>query len=464
MVALVARAPVSTLYGARHRATMARVSHRRHALVSLTGALAMAGALSNVLGACAFQPGSVDPALNEPEPPPPPPPPPNADPLLGCSKACHGDEYNTAPPRDVTGGVDTSLRGVGAHRQHLNPTPTFHRPVECSDCHVVPRAVEDPGHMDGAGAEVEFGSIASANGVVPLWTGVTCTVYCHGANLPGGALTTPTWTRVDGSQDRCGNCHGTPPPPPHPAETDCGKCHPTVALGSATFLDPDSHINGKLEVNVAEEPCDMCHGGGGNPAPPRDLDGNEDRAMPGVGAHREHVGPSPWHRELSCAQCHIIPVNVNDPGHMDGDNVAEMNFDELNPAASYNAGNATCSGLYCHGNGSNELGTRVWTEDLTLDCDSCHDDGSGSRGGGSGGPGGGDDDDRDELSAEHRRHIREDIKCSDCHASVVDASLGFVDPNLHINGVFDVSIPVQGAFDSVAKRCSDLACHGDEDW
>lgn len=442
---------------------MARVSGRTNALPLLAGALAVAGALSTLLGACSFEPSGLRgslPGAPDPAPPPAPPPPPNSDPLVGCSADCHGDEYSTAPPRDVTGGVETSRRGVGAHRQHLDPTPTFHRKVECDDCHVVPGAPGDPGHMDDtAGAELSFGAIASAGGVRPEWDGATCTVYCHGATLDGGKLTTPTWTVVDNSQDRCGNCHGTPPPAPHPEGTDCGTCHPTIERGSLSFLDPGSHINGTVEFTLDTPECDDCHGGGGNAAPPVDLGGNSDRAMRGVGAHREHVGTSDWHRELSCAQCHTVPVSVDSPGHIDPDNVAEVRFDELNPDATYDSGSATCAGLYCHGNGSFRLGTQVWTEDLTLDCDSCHDDGSGSERSDSR-----EGDDGDELAREHRTHYRASIECFECHGSVVSQSLDFVDPNLHVNGVFDVSIPSGGAFDAARQRCSNLACHGPENW
>ncbi len=442
------------LYGPRDRVTMARVSGRTHALPSFAGAL-IAGALGALLGGCSFEPSGLLSGQQPGSPPPSPPPPPNSDPLVGCNDACHGDEYSPAPPRDTNGGVATSLRGVGAHRQHLDPTPTFHRTVLCEDCHAVPRAVNDPGHMDGMeGAELRFGALASADGARPAWNGETCTVYCHGATLQGGAVTTPTWTLVDDSQDRCGNCHGTPPPAPHPEGTDCGTCHPTIARGSLTFLDPASHIDGKVDFTEDMAECDDCHGSGGEAAPPLDLDGNTERNMPGVGAHREHVGPSDWHRELSCAQCHVVPVSEDSPGHQDGDNEAEVQFDGLNPDATYNGGSATCSGLYCHGNGSFQLGTRVWTEDLTLDCDSCHDDGSGD--------GRGKDD--DELSREHRRHFEENIQCFECHGSVVNQSLVFTDPNLHINGVFDVSIPSGGAFDAADRRCSNLVCHEDRDW
>src|SRR5678815_2103759 len=76
-------------------------------------------------------------------------PPPNADPLAGCATGCHGDDNSNAPPKSVSGVTDTTSTAVGAHQSHMNPSPAWHLKVECSDCHVVPTAVGDPGHIDG---------------------------------------------------------------------------------------------------------------------------------------------------------------------------------------------------------------------------------------------------------------------------------------------------------------------------
>ncbi|WP_428262480.1 CxxxxCH/CxxCH domain c-type cytochrome [Haliangium sp.] len=390
------------------------------------------------------------------ENPPPAPPPPNADLQLGCSGTCHGDEDSTAPPLDIEGGTDTESIGVGAHRSHINPAPTFHRAVQCDDCHTVPAAVGDDGHLDGDDvAELTFGDVATANGTAASWDrdNTTCTVYCHGASLEdgGGSLTTPDWTRVDDTQNRCGTCHGAPPPEPHPSDTNCGTCHPTMKPGTLEFLDPASHINGELDVvdGALDAVCGSCHGEGDESSPPRDLAGNTERSAPGVGAHRQHVGDSDWHRDLSCVQCHVVPVQVDDPDHIDGDNIAEMTFDTLNPTASYDRDNVTCTNVYCHSDGGKEFETMVWTDDVTLDCDSCHDDRPRRRG-------------RFGLSGEHRRHLddgNDDITCGDCHADVISGDRDFVDPDLHINGVFDVTLRDGGSFDAAAKRCSNVACH-----
>jgi predicted CxxxxCH...CXXCH cytochrome family protein len=254
---------------------------------------------------------------------------------------------------------------------------------------------------------------------------------------------------VDGSQDACGNCHGYPPLAPHPNDTNCGSCHPTVQPNSTIFLDPDSHIDGKLDITGNVQGCESCHGGGGVSAPPVALDGSTERTSRGVGAHREHLGPSLWRRELYCSQCHVVPINVGEPQHIDGDNRAELNFDALNPQATYDPVTNTCSNLYCHGNGRAARGTMTWTDDVELGCSSCHDDGS--AGGAT-------------MSGEHDEHIQEGLNCHDCHGAVVDQNKNIIDPKLHINGVHEIDIRTGGTWNAAERRCSNLACHGAEEW
>jgi predicted CxxxxCH...CXXCH cytochrome family protein len=338
---------------------------------------------------------------------------------------------------------------VGAHRNHLDPNPTWHKVVECGACHLVPATVADPGHIDGDNiAEVIFSELGQNAGATPEWDRTSCSgVYCHGATLSGGVLTTPTWTIVDGTQDACGNCHGFPPDAPHPEETDCGQCHPTVQPGALTFLDPGSHINGSVEVGDGTA-CDSCHGSDGIAAPPLDLAGNSERTEPGVGAHRQHIGPSDWHRQINCSNCHLVPTAVASPGHIDGDNQAELIFDALNPNASYDFGNATCSNVYCHGNARGDDGSMVFTDDPTLDCSSCH-----AVVGGAGG-----------LAGRHQKHLERGQTCADCHASVANAALGIIGAELHINGIREVVFAEGGTWNPGNRRCSNIACHNTRRW
>lgn len=362
---------------------------------------------------------------------------------------CHGDESSPAPPKSLSGATDTGNIGVGAHRNHLDPDPTWHRPVTCNACHQVPREISDPAHMDGDGiAEITFGTLARAKGADPSWDRSSCSnVYCHGATLSSGVLTSPTWTIVDGSQDACGNCHGFPPAAPHPESTDCGQCHPTVTPGDTSFLDPDSHINGTLDVGDGAA-CTECHGSDGVAAPPQDLAGNTARTAKGVGAHRQHIGASDWHRQVSCSNCHVVPTSTESPGHIDGDNAAEVIFDALNPDANYNAGNATCSNLYCHSNARVANGTMVFTDDPTLDCTSCHDMIGGT------------------LSGKHNRHFDSGLACSACHSTVGNGGFEILasGAEFHINGVRDVVFFLGGTWNPAQSRCTNLACHNNRVW
>jgi predicted CxxxxCH...CXXCH cytochrome family protein len=163
----------------------------------------------------------------------------------GNCVSCHGGEsdgFNSpAPPLDTQGNSATTERGVGAHRSHLRESD-WRAAVTCDECHAVPSTVDAPGHNDTAlPAELTWGDRPQAGDVMPLFDGLNCTVYCHGASLSGGSNTSPAWTTVDGTQAACGTCHGNPPPAPHPVATPmaCGGCHPS---------DPALHINGMLDL------------------------------------------------------------------------------------------------------------------------------------------------------------------------------------------------------------------------
>jgi predicted CxxxxCH...CXXCH cytochrome family protein len=369
------------------------------------------------------------------------------DPSCG---SCHGDGTSPAPPRNLAGDTDRTARGVGAHRSHVLGDTTWHRTVVCADCHAVPSAVGDSGHIDGDGqAELTFSALARSDGASPRFDGASCSnAYCHGATLPGGTLTQPTFTAVDGAASACGSCHGVPPPAPHPAATDCSGCHPTMAPGMR-FIAPERHINGIVDLNgggPGAAACDSCHGSDGVAAPPRDLDGNTDRTSPGVGAHRAHLGASDWHREITCSNCHVEPTAVDAPGHIDGDGQAEVPFNPLNASATYTPATATCGNLYCHGNGRASTGTMVWTQAQTLGCTSCH----GVTGG--------------TLSGRHGTHFAEGFECVECHRDVVDRGRTIIGPARHVDGARDVSIARGGTFDPAQRRCTNLACHGAENW
>lgn len=279
--------------------------------------------------------------------------------ILGCT-SCHGEGDEPAPPVDTLGRRDTSLPTVGAHRKHVRAGSMF-RTGECSDCHEVPDAIDAPGHIDDAPAELVWSERAAADGVVPDYDGARCTVYCHGVTRAGGELTEPEWTERD--QAYCGACHGAPPPLPHPQGVEsCGPCHPFQGY---VPTDPARHVDGVLDVDPNAAACGACH----------DL-------PPETGTHALHAGrAAPVYGGLDtagslgvtdayafgCGHCHPI-----DPAHhMNGGRAEIALFDGAAPegslkalsgaTATYQPGAqvvqdafgleytlGTCADVYCH--------------------------------------------------------------------------------------------------------------------
>src|SRR5512137_2257703 len=237
---------------------------------------------------------------------------------MSCT-SCHGDatrvatalnpDLAAAPPKDTTGSSATSSAGVGAHQAHLN-AGSLRNAMACTECHASPGQGTHPsGTLDLA-----WGPLASTGGAVPAFdpTGLTCTNYCHGATLGGATHTRPLWT--GGSVEvTCGSCHGSPPPSPHPfvaATASCGSCHPGA---TRTTVDPATHVNGIVEVNLS---CTSCHGDPAragttlNPllaaAPPVDTKGNTATTARGVGAHLRHLQASANSSGTACGECHTV--------------------------------------------------------------------------------------------------------------------------------------------------------------
>ena len=290
--------------------------------------------------------------------------------------SCHGANGQPAPPKDTTGNTATTARGVGAHAAHLTTSSSWHATINCTECHKVPAGVNDQGHIDTPSpAELVWGPLA---GATAQWNGTTCTnTYCHGSAtgpLVGGTATAPIWTKVDGTQSQCGSCHGAPPPPPHPVDTNCGSCHPTMNPGGGLVIAyPALHIDGKVDI-TQDQPCDACHGSGGNAAPPRDTTGGTTTDRVGVGAHRNHLDPSTWRKTITCDECHRVPTAVFQIGHIDSPRPAELAFGVLAGGATWNG--ATCTNTYCHGatlTGGTSINP-VWTvvNGQQGQCGSCH--------------------------------------------------------------------------------------------
>jgi len=338
---------------------------------------------------------------------------------LSCN-SCHGNDLNAGPPRDTAGGMDTALTGVGAHQSHLRPSD-WRAPLDCMDCHTVPTAFTDVGHIDSdLPAELTWGPRAVLDGAAPDWNGTTCeSTYCHGATLDGtGVNTTPTWTAVDTGEADCGTCHGIPPQTPsHPDRTDCATCHPTMDAAGA-FIAPERHVDGNLDF--VSTGCSLCHGNDDNPAPPRDLNGGTDTTLRSVGAHQSHLQPSTWRAPVLCEDCHTVPTSFGDPGHMDSDLPAELTFGAKAQAMGATPvwNGITCVGTYCHGstwdaNGTNLTPTWNRVGQGEADCGTCH-----------GAP---------PTTGWHPDRT----DCVTCHRTMA-ADGSILEPERHIDGVLDV--------------------------
>jgi predicted CxxxxCH...CXXCH cytochrome family protein len=189
-----------------------------------------------------------------------------------CS-ACHGDSsravpageelLQAAPPVDRHGSSDTKQVGVGAHQAHLMPgASAIANPIACTECHVVPTDLLHVGPGPNTPATLNWGPLATTGGVDPTFDQVkaTCTNYCHGALQTGGSNTSPIWNVVNGTQARCGTCHGNPPTSgvhvqhasPDFYGVSCGVCHPTgYAYGVVGPAAVDVHVNGSVNMNPA---------------------------------------------------------------------------------------------------------------------------------------------------------------------------------------------------------------------
>jgi predicted CxxxxCH...CXXCH cytochrome family protein len=123
-------------------------------------------------------------------------------------------------------------------------------------------------------------------------------------------------------------------------------------------------------------PCVTCHGGAldASGAPPRDLRGRSDTALPSVGAHRAHVAAG-----LDCSACHPKPASVFADGHLDGR--VDLRFGPLATAGgtldpSFGATTFACANVYCHGafRGGNAGNAPRWTRVGVGEaaCGTCH--------------------------------------------------------------------------------------------
>lgn len=407
---------------------------------------------------------------------------------------CHGSAKSDAPPKGITGETATSAVGVGAHQAHLTSS-NWHAAVACEHCHLVPKKLDDPGHLGSKlPAEVRFSGLASHGQTAPTWDGTRCSsTYCHGATLAGGSSTAPVWTKVDGTASACGSCHGLPPGGDHPTSDQCQDCHAQSVDANRTIIAPKLHINGKVESTGGhpagygdgavhgpdffadptkcqdchgnsleggsgktgkscasadchaagwKTDCTFCHGGvdsnGG--APPASVNGLTGTTVPGVGRHTTHTTSTSTHAAYPCKLCHKVPIDALSPGHV-GLAPAELTFTGQASGSSYSAKTRQCSNVYCHGDGLSAKGSAVWTGSLAGGCGSCHSNVP--------------------FSGKHRRHNNENVGCEACHQCVVSPAKQIIGPALHVNGSPNVCGP--SGWNPTQRSCTP-SCHEPKPW
>ncbi len=357
---------------------------------------------------------------------------------LACND-CHGNRLNDAPPFDTQGNALFGFRGVGAHQKHMR-AGALSVAVACDECHTVPSHWSSPGHIDTAlPAEMVFGALASTGGVSPTWDGSQCNnTYCHNPvpdDATSGLVTEPIWTLVNQGQTDCGSCHGLPPQTAtHLPVASCVACHAeTVGPDNRTIVDPTKHINGIVEVSTANLACNACHGGVVNDAPPIDVSGNTQTSFRGVGAHQAHLVDSDRSLAVPCTECHVVPAQLSDPGHVDSMLPAEVTFGSVasaqgqNPTWDPQAGALTCAETWCHKPDQGApTSTPQWTNvtGAPLGCDSCHAWPPAEPKGSTGGP----------------HQVPNATDCTICHpinSEWQDGEIVIRDPARHVDGIVD---------------------------
>lgn len=184
--------------------------------------------------------------------------------------------------------------------------------------------------------------------------------------------------------------------------------------------------------------CSSCHGSAASSAPPADTQGQTSTTLPTVGAHQAHGSGDPsYFRPVACGDCHIVPADVAQPGHLDPA-PAETIWSALaqagGVAASYDGQSCT---VYCHGASlaGGQVAAPVWTvlDGSQLFCGSCH-----------GVP-------------PPAPHPSVGLACGPCHAFT---GLAPNDPTTHVDGKVDV-VPCGGCHGVPPPTGSHVAHYGD---
>jgi len=242
------------------------------------------------------------------------------------------------------------------------------------------------------------------------------------------------------------------------APGNCGACH--------LHTDPTGAWQ-------ASNSCNTCHGQ--PPVGATTMAENYATFSESATPHKLHAGATGY--SLSCTACHGDTLANATHDTTPVKSYQSLRFDQyldaqgqpLNPSGAYSGadGQWTCTGLYCHSDGSSRsaLGATVkWMLGKPgaanpLTCSGCH---------------GGIDAGATRIdTVAHALHLaRPGITCVHCHGATVtavgtDADTVVSGKGPHVNGAKDVSpsgtfngVAVGFGFAQGADTCSDVTCHG----
>jgi len=177
-----------------------------------------------------------------------------------CTR-CHGgtDNLTGAPPVGLRGETSTSQLAVGAHTAHMEDG-SLADALACSDCHIVPQSLFDPGHLEAdSTAEITWSTLAGSQASWNRSTASCLNTYCHGNFSGGFASNSPVWTA--NNQAACGSCHDVGANPSllggrhadHLGEEnlDCADCHASVVNRSFQIIGLSLHVDGANTVSFS---------------------------------------------------------------------------------------------------------------------------------------------------------------------------------------------------------------------
>ncbi|HKU38091.1 MAG TPA: CxxxxCH/CxxCH domain-containing protein [Polyangiales bacterium] len=273
--------------------------------------------------------------------------------VLACG-TCHGDGAQRAyPPRDACLFGPTQ---ADAHRVHLESTRLTAQPLSCTNCHPAADASLGGSHGDGK-IDVAFdATLAGPAASYDPQTGA-CSVACHNR---GGARPTPAFH--ESGPLGCNDCHRTPPDSHYAGP--CNGCHRELDAAGSKLQSVALHLNGRVDLGAGGGGCGDCHGSGDDP-------------MPRTPSHERHRATL-LTREVTCAECHVVPDSASAPGHLDvgattpADVVFGARASARGQPASIEA--QTCRGIACHGAGLPDGSERalVWNAPAASSCSGCH--------------------------------------------------------------------------------------------